>query len=118
MIMKRLRKQILDGNVETLLLAVLKAESSYGYQIVKELSGRSNRMLDLGEGTVYPVLHRLEKRKIISSKQCLAKNGRRRKYYRLTAKGHRVLADNIQQWQMLVSVMEKFAGVVKSSHKH
>jgi PadR family transcriptional regulator PadR len=110
MIMKRLRKQTLDGNVETLVLAVLEADPSYGYKIVKDLNERSNGILSLGEGTIYPVLHRLEKRKIVSSTQCLAKNGRRRKYYRLTAKGRRLLAGNRQQWQMLKSVMEKVSG--------
>ena len=118
MITKRLRKQTLDGNVETLILAVLETEPSYGYHIVKELNKRSHGILSLGEGTVYPVLHRLEERKVLSSKQYLAKNGRRRKYYRLTSKGRRSLAGNRQQWQMLVSVMEKVLGSAKYiSHK-
>lgn len=107
MIMKRLRKQTLDGNVETLVLTILEAGPSYGYRIVKDLTVRSEGILRLGEGTIYPVLYRLEERKIISAKWHLAENGRRRKYYRLTAKGRKILAGNRQQWQMLVSVMEK-----------
>ncbi len=110
MIMKRLRKQMLDGNVETLVLTVLEAGPSYGYRIVKELTVRSEGILRLGEGTIYPVLYRLEERKIISAKWHLAENGRRRKYYRLTAKGRKILAGNRQQWQMLVSVMGKVLG--------
>jgi PadR family transcriptional regulator PadR len=105
--MKRLRKQTLDGNVETLVLTVLEAGPSYGYQIVKELNLRSEGILRLGEGTIYPVLYRLEERKMISAKWRLAENGRRRKYYRLTPKGRKILAGNRQQWKMLVSVMEK-----------
>ena len=114
MIMKRLRKQTLDGNVETLILAVLEAEPNYGYQIAKELNIRSNGILSLGEGTIYPTLHRLKKRKLLFAKLRLAKNGRQRKYYRLTTKGRRVLADNREQWKMLVSVMEKVLGSAKN----
>ena len=118
MIMKRLRKQTLDGNVETLVLTILEAGPSYGYRIVKELVERSEGILRLGEGTIYPVLYRLEERNIISAKWHLAENGRQRKYYRLTPKGRRVLAGNRQQWQMLVSVMEKVLGSAKYiSHK-
>ena len=62
--MRRLRKQTLDGNVETLLLAILQAGPSYGYAIVKELNERSEGILQLGEGTIYHVLHRLEEKKL------------------------------------------------------
>jgi len=108
--MRRLRKQTLDGNVETLLLAILEAGPSYGYAIAKELNRRSQGILQLGEGTIYPVLHRLEEKKLISAKWRLAENGRQRKYYRLTAKGRRALAVNRQQWQMLSAVMGKVLG--------
>ncbi|MCK4957913.1 MAG: helix-turn-helix transcriptional regulator, partial [Planctomycetes bacterium] len=53
--MKKLRKQTLDGNVETLLLAILQSGPSYGYAIVKELDKRAEGILRLGEGTIYPV---------------------------------------------------------------
>lgn len=107
---KRLRKQTLDGNVETLLLAILEAGPSYGYAIVKELKERSEGILQLGEGTIYPVLHRLEEKKLISGRWRLAENGRQRKYYHLTTKGHKALAGNFQQWQMLSAVMGKVLG--------
>lgn len=104
---KRLRKQTLDGNVETLVLAVLEAGQSYGYAIVKELNEHSEGILRLGEGTIYPVLYRLEEKKLISARWRLAENGRERKYYRLTTKGRKALAANLNQWQMLASVMGK-----------
>jgi len=108
--MKPLRKQTLDGNVETLLLAILEAGPSYGYAIVKELNQRSEGILALGEGTVYPVLYRLEEKKLISARWRLAENGRQRKYYRLVAKGRKALAANLNQWQMLAEVMGKVLG--------
>ena len=106
----RLRKQMLDGNVETLLLAILEAGPSYGYAIVKELNERSEGVLRLGEGTIYPVLHRLEEKKLISANWRLAESGRERKYYRLIPKGHKALAANRQQWQMLSAAMDKVLG--------
>jgi len=115
---KRLSKQALDGNVETLILAVLEAGPSYGYQIVKDLHERSEGILRLGEGTVYPVLHRLQEKKLISARWRLAENGRERKYYRLNAKGRKALAANHRQWQILAAVMEKVLGSGKGlSHK-
>jgi len=108
--MKPLSKQALDGNVETLVLAVLEAGPSYGYAIVKELNERAEGILRLGEGTIYPVLYRLEEKGLISARWRLAENGRQRKYYRLTANGHRALAANLNQWQMLASVMGKVLG--------
>ena len=105
--MKKLRKQTLDGNVETLLLSVLESGPSYGYAIVKELNERADGILKLGEGTIYPVLHRLEDKKLIASKWSIAENSRQRKYYRLTPKGRKAFANNLQQWQMLKELMGK-----------
>lgn len=108
--MMRLRKQTLDGNVETLILAILEAGPSYGYAIVKELNERAEGILQLGEGTIYPVLHRLQEKKLLAARWRLAENGRQRKYYRLITKGHKALAANRRQWQMLSDVMGKVLG--------
>jgi len=105
--MKSLRKQTLDGNVETMLLAILETGPSYGYAIVKELNERADGILRLGEGTVYPVLHRLEEKRLVSASWRTAENGRQRKYYRLINKGRKALAQNRQQWHLLTVVMKK-----------
>ena len=108
--MTRLSKQTLDGNVEALLLAILESGPSYGYAIVKELNERAEGILQLGEGTIYPVLHRMEDKKLITAKWRLAENGRQRKYYRLTPKGRKALAASREQWQILSVVMRKVVG--------
>lgn len=105
-----LRKQTLDGNMETLLLAVLGDGPSYGYQIVNQLNDRAIGLLDLGEGTVYPVLHRLEKRGLIAAAWREGENGRRRKYYRLTPKGRKSQQENLRQWQGLMQLMQGVIG--------
>jgi PadR family transcriptional regulator PadR len=106
----RLRKQTLDGNVETMLLAVLEAGPSYGYAVIQELEQQAEGIVQLGEGTVYPVLHRLEEKNLLTSSWRKAGNQRKRKYYRLTRKGRKVLAENRLQWQLLSRVMEKMLG--------
>ena len=105
--MTKILKQTLDGNVETLLLSILETGPSYGYAIVKELNERAEGIIKLGEGTIYPVLHRLEEKKLIASKWSIADNGRKRKYYRLTPKGRKAFANNLHQWQMLTELMGK-----------
>jgi len=101
-----LEKTALGGSVETLLLAILKDGRSYGYQIVQMLKARSAGLLRMGEGTVYPVLHRLEERGLISADWVVAASGRKRKYYFLTPKGRRSLAANLQRWQALSQLMD------------
>ncbi len=104
--MARLSKQALDGNVETILLALLEDGPSYGYAIVKQLNQRASGHLKLGEGTVYPVLHRLEENGLITATWRAGDNGRQRKYYRLSPKGRRKLARNRDEWHTLVQVMQ------------
>jgi DNA-binding PadR family transcriptional regulator len=112
--MKKVSKQTLDGNVETFLLAIIESQPSYGYAIVKELNNRAEGLLKLGEGTIYPVLHRLEAKKLISANWRTAENGRNRKYYRITQKGKKALSANFQQWQILTQIMHKVAGVAEN----
>ncbi len=108
--MAKLKKSTLDGNVETMLMAVLRTGPSYGYEIVRELNERAAGLLALGEGTVYPTLHRLEERGWISSRWDTTTGKRPRKYYRLTAKGRSAMTAQRQQWQGLVAVMERVLG--------
>ena len=104
--MKKLRKQSLDGKVETFLMAILESGPSYGYGLVQELARRAQGLLRLGEGTIYPVLHRMEERDLIAANWRESGNGRPRKYYRLTPKGRRALAENRAEWRILSQVMD------------
>jgi len=110
--MGKLKKQTLDGNVETLLLAILESGPSYGYAIVQDLNTRAQGLLGLGEGTIYPVLHRMEEKELINATWRTAESGRERKYYRLTPKGRKALAENCRQWQLMSSIMGRIIGNV------
>ena len=106
-----LSKRALDGNVETFLLSILKDGENYGYGLVQELNERAPGLVKFGEGTVYPVLHRIEKRGLIAPTWRKSETGRRRKYYRLTKKGHGKLASNLTEWRELTQAMQAITGL-------
>lgn len=105
--MKKLEKKTLDGNVETFILSILSDGPSYGYAIAQDLKKKTEGLLELGEGTIYPVLYRMEQREIIKSYWHQAENKRKRKYYKITPKGKKALSNNMAQWQQLVIIMDK-----------
>lgn len=101
----KLSKKALDGNMETLLLSVIQDNPSYGYQIIQDLNAKAPHLLQTGEGTVYPILHRLEERKLIQSTWKLGDSGRQRRYYRITPQGKQALSKNSQEWTALHQLM-------------
>ena len=106
----KLSKKALDGHMETLLMAALQEGPSYGYQIVQDLNGKAPGVLKTGEGTVYPVLHRLEARGLVRSEWRKGESGRERRYYILTSQGKAALTSNFQEWQALSGVMNLVLG--------
>ena len=90
---------MLKASSNSLLLCLLEQQPMYGYQIVKELEARSRGYFKFKEGTLYPALHRLEKSGLIIGKWQMLPNGRQRRYYYITAKGHAKLALEKTQWQ-------------------
>lgn len=79
---------LLRGTTKILVLAVLEKKDMYGYKITREIELRSDNAFSLGEGTLYPILHTLEKEKCIES-YWKELDGRNRKYYHITKKGLR-----------------------------
>lgn len=79
-------KELLKGTTPVLVMSVLKDEDLYGYKIIKKLEIRSENVFEMSEGTLYPILHALEKEKFLTS-YWEEQDGRRRKYYHLTNKG-------------------------------
>lgn len=86
------------GSAAMLVLALLKNGEMYGYQIVEELARRSENVFQFKEGTLYPVLHGLEKDKLLSAREAEAPNGRMRRYYAITEKGLRALEEKEKEW--------------------
>ena len=86
------------GSTAMLVLAVLKDQELYGYRIIEELARRSQNVFQLKEGTLYPLLHTLEKEKLLQGREAPAPNGRTRRYYRITQEGLRVLEEKEAAW--------------------
>ena len=95
------KTQFIKGCARTLVLKVLKEQPRYGYEIAAELARRSDDIFKLGQGTLYPMLYSLEKKKLI----CVHKevidpdNGRKRLYYALTEQGQQSLESALSIWE-------------------
>lgn len=93
-----MNKELLKGSSEIMVLSVLGREHVYGYEIAKRIKALSRDVFPMGEGTLYPLLHKLEKEKLLQSYWREAE-GRRRKYYGITRKGRRALQEKEKEWQ-------------------
>ena len=96
----KIDKSLLSGSTPMLILSLLKAQDMYGYEMVAELARRSDDTFQLKEGTLYPLLHTLEKNKWVSAYTKQTPNGRERKYYHLTDEGRNQLQQKEQEWQL------------------
>jgi len=96
--------EVLKGHLDLLLLAALAGEPAHGYRVVELLRERSEGLFDLGEGTVYPALYRLERRGLLESSWD-TRTGRRRRVYRLTSKGETMLDVKRTEWSRFTGAM-------------
>ena len=101
-----MKKQSIE-HTQLLILSLLSGRDMYGYEMIVELARRSQNVFEMKEGTLYPVLHGLEKERYVEAYEQTAPTGRVRKYYRLTKKGRACLADEKAAW-------EEYAGAVSA----
>ena len=99
------KRDWLLGNIEPLLLYLTFERTMYGYQIIREPETRSQGYFKFKEGTLYPVLHRLEKEGLILGQWQTLPSGRQRKYYHITDKGRSALAERQSQWREFLTAM-------------
>jgi PadR family transcriptional regulator PadR len=102
--------EMLKGHLDMIVLAALMSGSAHGYAIIQEIRRRSAGAFELPEGTVYPVLHRLEKNGFLSSRWTIAESGRKRRTYTLTRRGRQVLADHRAVWRRFVDAISGMFG--------
>ncbi len=99
------------GSAELLLLSLLEARPRHGYEVGKLIELRSRGALRFHAASLYPLLYRLEKRRWIQGRWVEKSGQRRRRYYRLTAQGRKVLAAQRQGWQAFVEAISRITGV-------
>ena len=107
----KLDRELIKGATETAVLAVLALEPAHGYQLIRLLKHRSEGIFEFGEGTLYPLLYKLEARGWIKGDWETAVGQRRRRVYRLTPPGRRQLEERNQQWAQLSRGMALILGV-------
>jgi DNA-binding PadR family transcriptional regulator len=103
-------KELLKGSADTLVLSSFVEGEKYGYQVVKELERRSEGFFCFKEGTLYPILHRLERQGLLSARWETMPNGSERRYYALTARGRRELASKLTEWRTFVKAVGRVTG--------
>jgi PadR family transcriptional regulator PadR len=99
------------GSAELLILSLLEVRPRHGYDISKLIEQRSRGTLRFHAASLYPLLYRLEKRGLIQGRWVEKSGQRRRRYYRLTPQGHKVLAAQRRGWQVFVEAINRITEV-------
>ena len=95
------REDLLQGTLDMLVLKALQLEPMHGWGITERIEQWSESVLQLGQGTLYPALYRLERQGLIRSEWKLTANNRRARYYSLTRGGRRQFTDEIAYWRRM-----------------
>lgn len=105
--MKKTSKELTAATSIPMILSILSQKESYGYEIIQTVRTFSEGELEWEDGMLYPILHKLEKKQLIQSEWRIAENGRKRKYYKITALGATQLKTEQDNWQMLDTILRK-----------
>lgn len=103
-------QDLIKGTFVPVILSLLKERQMYGYEMVKLVNARTNGILEWKEGTLYPILHRLQAQRLITAQWQEAAGSteqasRMRKYYRITSRGLAELARRSAEWRQLTSAV-------------
>ena len=104
---QRKRIELLQGTLDLLILRTLILGPAHGRAIAKAIEFKSDEVLQVEQGSLYPALHRLIKRGWISAEEGTSENNRRAKYYRLTAKGRKQLVLETCKWDKLAGAIAR-----------
>lgn len=99
------QKESLRTSAQFMLLSLIKKKDMYGYEIIETLRTASKNVFDLKEGTLYPMLHRLEKAGFLKSYSHKLESGPTRKYYSITDKGAKQLVEEKEAWSLFTGAI-------------
>jgi PadR family transcriptional regulator PadR len=106
-----LDREVKKGSAELLILALVEERPRHGYEISKLIESKSDGALSFHVASLYPLLYRLEQRGWIEGRWVEKAGQRRRRYYRLTTDGRRVLAKQRNVWRQFVRALDRVAGI-------
>jgi PadR family transcriptional regulator PadR len=104
-------RELKKGSAELLILSLVETRARHGYEIGKLIEGRSNGAIKFSAAALYPLLYRLEKRGWIAGKWVEQAGQRRRRYYKLTPNGRRVLGEQRSAWRAFAAAIDRIAGL-------
>ncbi len=103
-------RELIAASAEPLILSILQREENYGYAIAEKVRAFSGGKMNWTEGMLYPVLHRLERRGLLQSRWEAQENGRKRRYYSVTTKGRKALAERRSEWETVHAALNQAWG--------
>ncbi len=107
---RSIERELKRGSLELIVLHLLEPGEAYGYEIVSKLTAETNGALEVTDGTLYPVLYRLERAEFVSVRWETPERGVPRKYYRLTEAGREELWRLTGEWMTFARAMAKLLG--------
>jgi PadR family transcriptional regulator len=105
------QNELKRGSAELMILAVLEGSPRHGYEVGKLIDDRSGGVLRFHVASLYPMLYRMERRGWIDGKWIEKAGQRRRRYYRLTPMGRKMLAQQRSTWHELLTALHRVAGI-------
>lgn len=104
-------KKSIKGNISLIILSLLRTKPMHGYELAKAVSLKTNNLFTLREGTMYPVLHKLEGKGLIKGQWEETDRKRKRKYYHITPKGKKNILEKKKEWKAFLAIMNLALGV-------
>ena len=114
--MSESKTELLKGTLDMLILQTLRRGSFHGYGIARWIEERTNDVLEIEEGSLYPALYRMERKGWIESEWGISDNNRRARYYRLTPEGEKQLREQISGWEKMVSAVGQVLQLTVATH--
>lgn len=106
----KFRKELVGSTTCILVLSILKESPTYGYRLAQIINQRSGGLLKWREGTIYPMLHRLEKQGLIKGKWQVSDTSKPKRVYGLTDAGVQALKQQHEEWDMFSAIIDKILG--------
>ena len=111
---KQQKSDVLQGTLDMLVLKALAVEPMHGWGITERIEAWSESVLQLGQGTLYTALYRLERQGLIKSEWGTTENNRQARYYSLTATGRKQFATEITQWERMSRAINLVLGAERA----
>ena len=109
------RVELLQGTLDLLILRTLRPGPAHGHAIAKSIERSSDDVLQVEQGSLYPALHRLIKRRWIAVENGISENNRRAKFYSLTAAGKKQLRAEEEEWRRTSAIVSRFLASAESN---